>query len=151
MVIPQKSDPNSLWPELSTELSALLNDLAGKHELATDGHVAMGLSQGGHGALALPAGFCLKFDQVVSFCGWGEPRELSLSLTGKRVWLFHGQRDMIVPCQASLAVHDNLVACGIACKLTLYPRLGHNCWDTALAEPALSEWLVLGNERAGMP
>lgn len=57
------------------------------------------------------------------------------------LWIFHGEKDDVVPVVHSTIIADQLKVLGKVPKLTLYPNANHNSWDTAFADPKLLPWL----------
>lgn len=57
------------------------------------------------------------------------------------LWIFHGEKDDVVPVVFSTIISDQLKVLGKTPKLTLYPNANHNSWDAAFADPELLSWL----------
>ena len=57
------------------------------------------------------------------------------------LWIFHGERDSVVPVALATTIANQLIVLGKPAKLTLYPEANHNSWDSAFAEPELLPWL----------
>ncbi|HKG08264.1 MAG TPA: prolyl oligopeptidase family serine peptidase, partial [Pedobacter sp.] len=62
------------------------------------------------------------------------------------LWIFHGEKDDVVPVALSTNIADQLKILKTEPKLTLYPNDNHNSWDSAFAEPELLPWLF-GNHK----
>lgn len=141
VVMPQKPRQDVLWPDHKGHLEETLNRTAGAYSVDTDRCAITGLSQGGHGAMALARGLPWKFRAVAAVCGWGDPATLARDFSDLPLWLFHGDRDKVVPVEKSLAIHDQFLAMDKQVRLTVYPGVGHDCWDRAYADPELADWL----------
>jgi len=57
------------------------------------------------------------------------------------VWIFHGEKDTVIPSDHSYVMADAIKAAGGDPKFTLYPNDGHDCANDAFAEPGLMQWL----------
>lgn len=102
----------------------------------------VGMSMGGQGCWHLGADRPDLFAAVVPICGNGSAPVLAPRLTGIPIWAFHGADDRVIGVQGS----RNLVAAiqdagGQRVRYSEYQGVGHNCWDRALAEPELLDWL----------
>lgn len=101
-----------------------------------------GMSLGGQGCWHLGADQPELFAAIVPICGNGFAATLGPRLTGTPVWAFHGSADQVIGVGGSrelvAAIHG---LGGQLVRYTEYDGVGHNCWDRALAEPELLEWL----------
>lgn len=57
------------------------------------------------------------------------------------LWIFHGEKDDVVPAMHSQVLIKELQRLGAGPRYTFYPEAGHNSWDDAFAEPELLPWL----------
>ena len=167
IVAPQKPEFDVLWPTFGARLDAILLDVEGFAPLGE--HRALtGLSQGGHGALALARSLRWSFARIAPVCGWADPgREVPFETLreerawsaegewadpdllreragGLPAWLFHGAEDEVVPAARSreaAAILAPLRPEGEV-RLTVYEGVGHDSWTRAYAEPGLAPWLL---------
>jgi predicted peptidase len=115
----------------------------------------VGISMGGAGAIRLAASHPGLFAAMVSVCGFIEPPlararqarppmagEVARRLAGTPSWFFHGESDPVVPVEASRELVEEMRARGADVRYTEYPRVRHNSWDRAFAEPDLMPWLL---------
>lgn len=58
------------------------------------------------------------------------------------VWVFHGEKDPIVPIQKSKEMIGALQACKGNVKFTFYPEAGHDSWTETYNNPEVYEWLL---------
>ncbi len=100
----------------------------------------MGMSMGGMGVYELVRRRPAVFASAIAICGGADP-STARTLTGTRWWLFHGEKDNVVPTIFSRNMAAALKQTGADVKLTLYPDADHNSWDRAFAEPGLMDWL----------
>jgi predicted peptidase len=161
VLIPQKPDPESQWEDHAGAVLAMLDAVIASG-LVDAGRVAItGLSQGGHGTLALAAAHPDRFRAAVPVCGYLNPLRtptgygptapedpivggLAAGLVGTPVWLFHGGRDDIVPASETTIIADAINARGGTATTTVFPEANHNAWDPAYRGMGveLSAWLI---------
>lgn len=103
--------------------------------------VLTGLSLGGHGSWRWASAYPERFAAVVPIAGRGDPAT-ACALRNTPVWAYHGSDDTVVPASGSSAMIDAIRACGGGhARITLYPRVGHDSWTQAYADPALYMWI----------
>ena len=100
-----------------------------------------GNSMGAYGAVLMAAREPKRFASLVAVCG-GVDYVDSLRLRDVPVWAFHGAKDPIIPVDESRRLVRLVQELGGQAKLTIYPDLGHNCWDRAYGDPALWDWML---------
>lgn len=105
-----------------------------------------GLSMGGMGTLELLRRQPKVFAAAFAICG-GDLTQNAKRYKQIPLWLFHGERDDIVPSIFSHAIVAELQRLGADPKGTFYPEANHNSWDPAFAEPGLLPWLF-SNKKA---
>lgn len=66
---------------------------------------------------------------------------LARALGPAPVWAFHGAADPEVPVTESRRMVTALQALQHPVRYTEYPETGHDCWDTAYADPNFVQWL----------
>lgn len=99
-----------------------------------------GLSMGGAGTWALTAKHPDLFAAVAPLCGGGP--EDTASFKGIPVWAFYGDQDRAEGIQRCQTAVQSISAGGGNAKMTVYPGIGHNCWDKAYREEKLYEWFM---------
>lgn len=100
-----------------------------------------GLSMGGMGTLELLWRMPRTFAGAFSICGGTNLKKLSLFAKNTSVWLFHGDKDNVVPVENSRNAAKKLKALGCNVKYTEYKGANHNSWDSTFAEKNLPSWL----------
>lgn len=100
-----------------------------------------GLSMGGMGTLEILRRKPNTFAAAFAICGGDNTNNVSKYARKVPLWIFHGQKDSVVPFDHSQVVVDALKAAGADPKFTIYPNDDHNSWDDAFAEPQLLPWL----------
>jgi len=150
IVMPQKPRQAMEWEEFEAGVLSALE--AARREFNIDpARIALtGLSQGGHGAWVLGARHAGLWSCVVPVCGYVHPSTIAPRLAGMPVWAFHGEKDVVVPSDGTRRTVEALRreksgqggdVHGPEPRMTLYPDLGHNCWDKAYREEKLGEWV----------
>ncbi|MEB0303037.1 prolyl oligopeptidase family serine peptidase [Mucilaginibacter sp. 5C4] len=100
-----------------------------------------GLSMGGMGTFEILRRKPNTFAAAFAICGGDNTNNVSKYAKKVPLWIFHGQKDSVVPFDHSQVVVDALKAAGANPKFTIYPNDDHNSWDDAFAEPQLIPWL----------
>ena len=106
----------------------------------------IGFSQGGMGVLDLLARFPQRFAAGISICGAGPASTAKRFAGGAALWLFHGDKDEVIPVSFSRDYFKRLRKAGADVRYTEYPGLGHNSSTKALGEPELLSWLFSKNQ-----
>lgn len=113
-----------------------------------------GLSLGGGGAWMEVTSFTQIFAAVAPMCGSrNSPSKASLiSSENLPVWAFHGDKDGTVPMSRTVNMINAINACKPApkplAKMTIYPGVGHNCWeyaykpDHSIHNPNVYDWML---------
>jgi predicted peptidase len=99
-----------------------------------------GQSDGGYGTWNLLTQRPELFAAAIPLCGAGEPR-LASRVTQVPIWVFHGQRDDVVPVRESRKMVAAIRKAGGNPKYTEYARVKHDVWIYAFREPELIPWL----------
>lgn len=99
-----------------------------------------GLSMGGMGTYELLRRKPRLFAAAFAICG-GDNIANVQKYKKVPLWIFHGEKDDVVPVVYSKRIADQRLVLGKPSKLTLYPEANHNSWDSAFAEPELLPWL----------
>jgi len=105
-----------------------------------------GLSMGAMGTYELLRRKRKLFAGAISICG-GDNIANVRKYKKTPLWIFHGEKDDVVPLALSTSIADQLQVLGIAPKITLYPNDNHNSWDSAFAEPQLLAWLFSNHKK----
>ena len=100
----------------------------------------VGQSDGGYGRWNLVTQKPELFAAAILVCGAGDPR-LALRVAKMPLWVFHGERDDVVPVAESRKMIAAVRKAGGRPKYTEYARVGHDVWARAFMEPELVHWL----------
>lgn len=122
----------------------LVENLCKEKYVDTDRIYIAGVSMGAFTTYQLIAEHPDTFAAAVAICGatplsdvksWGEKVP---------IWMFHGEKDRVVPVDASRGVYDTLETMGVEnYKYTEYEGMGHGVWFKAFAEPDFLKWLFM--------
>lgn len=99
-----------------------------------------GLSMGGMGTYELLRRKPKVFAAAFAICGGDHVANVE-KYKNVPLWIFHGEKDDVVPMTYSTLIADQMKVLGKSINLTLYPNANHNSWDSAFAEPKLLPWL----------
>ncbi len=100
-----------------------------------------GLSMGGMGTYEIIYRKPDFFAAAFAICGGADPAIVENYPIGFPIWIFHGEKDDIVPPALSKTMAREINSHGGNAKLSLYPNDNHNSWDSAFSEPYLLPWL----------
>jgi len=100
-----------------------------------------GQSMGGFGTWDIIMRNPKLFAAAVPICGGADPSQ-SIRIAHLPIWVFHGEKDHIVPAKGSREMVEALKKAGSkVVKYTEYPGVGHACWGPAWREKELIPWL----------
>lgn len=144
VLVPQ--NPGS-WVDKIDELTpkmllvlGMLESIKEEFEIDTARIYVAGQSDGGFGVWNLITQRPDVFAAAIPLCGGGDER-LATRLAKMPLWVFHGQRDDVIPVSESRNMIAAIRQAGGQPKYTEYPRIGHELWKRTFAEPELVPWL----------
>jgi predicted peptidase len=100
-----------------------------------------GLSMGGFATIELLWRRPEVFAAAIPICGAGNPARLTKYRKDMPIWLFHGDKDPVIPVSNSRLIYNSLHTSNTKVKYTEYPEVGHDSWRNAFMEPTLLPWL----------
>ena len=133
---PAKGEPTTAMKMLIE----LFDELEDNYKLDDDRYYIGGLSMGGMGTFELVRRKPSTFAAAFPICGGGNT-STAKKLRKTSWWIFHGQKDNVVPPELSIEMAEALKKRKAEVKLTIYPEANHNSWDPAFAEKDLIPWL----------
>jgi predicted peptidase len=122
-------------------LLGLIKDLLEKPYVDTRRVYVGGLSMGGMGTFELLRRKPKLFAAAIAICGGDNTANAKIYAKKVPVWIFHGEKDDVVPVEHSEVMVQAIKDAGGDPKFTLYPNDKHNSWDDAFKEPQLIPWL----------
>ena len=96
---------------------------------------------GGFGTWDLASAYPERFAAIAPVCGGGNPRNAN-KLKDIPAWVFHGEKDPVVPVEEAHKMVDALKKSGAEVKLTIYPEAGHDSWTETYDNPDLYDWFL---------
>ena len=140
---PTAGDEPDPWADQDEMVMGILKKSEGEYNVDKTRLYLTGLSQGGHGTWVIGAKHADLFAAIAPVCGWAdEDTAKKLAEAKMPVWTFHGDADQAVKIQCTLDMQKWIEAAGGACKVTVYPGVGHNSWDNAYRNEKLGEWFL---------
>jgi len=100
-----------------------------------------GLSMGGFGTWEMLMTFPDYFCCGAPICGGGLSWRAD-ALRGKKIRVYHGLDDGVVPISYSQQMVDAARECGADIDFIAYDKVGHGSWIKAYAETDLIDWLA---------
>jgi len=163
--------PGWYWRSQFDALDALLSHVQATYAVDPQRIYVTGVSMGGFGtwqyvlehprqfaaAVPIAGGYGYQAEMVYVGAGQSEieltidpsPPENLCDLKDVPVWVFHGEKDIVIPHdQTADVLVDALQACGGKVRYTLYPDVSHDAWTETYNDPALYTWL-LEQQRSG--
>ena len=143
--------PLNLWwsdPLPVDLLSKLVNDIVMKYGIHINNVFCTGLSMGGYGTLALSIKNPKLFSAIIPICGGMDIKNFFdiLNLKDLPIWLFHGDKDEVIPLENSQSIYKVLKSVNKNIKLTVYKGVDHNSWDRAYDDNELYKWMLSHKE-----
>lgn len=126
-------------PEL---IATLIEEIIAGCAIDPDRVYLTGYSMGGAGTWETAMDYPHLFAAVAPLCGRVIPL-MSGRLWRTPVWVFHGEKDSVVPFAQSVELVDILRGMGnTRVRFTTYPDADHEIWPTVYAEPELYRWFL---------
>jgi predicted peptidase len=146
VVISPQCPPDQWWQP--HELIALLDDVLEKHPNHDPARIYLtGLSMGGYGTWDLATRYPNRFAAIAPICGGGDARRAARALRNMPTWVFHGEKDNVVPISQSEEMVEALKKAGNDVKFTRYPEANHDSWTETYNNPELYSWLLQHKRR----
>jgi len=127
-------------PQVSI-LNALLDDIISSYRIDKDRVYLTGLSMGGFGTWEFASSYPEKLTAIAPICGGGNPRNAE-KMKHLPIWVFHGERDRIVPLERSKEMVEALEKLGANVRFTVYPDATHDSWTKTYNNPELYDWFM---------
>ncbi len=100
-----------------------------------------GLSMGGYGIIELASMHHKLFAAIIPICG-GTIRNKLNNLRDLPMWLFHGDKDDVIPFESSLLIYDYLKKKNENIRITIYENIGHDSWTETYENQKIYNWLL---------
>jgi predicted peptidase len=122
-------------------LKQLLDSMCNLHFTDRSRMYIGGLSQGAMGVYDIVARYPGIFAAAFSVCGAGKTSTAKNFAGTTAIWIFHGDKDDVVPVTFSRDYYKRLQKLGADVRYTEYPSVYHNSWVNAFGEKELLSWL----------
>ena len=122
-------------------LDRFLDKMLKRYRIDRNRVYVSGLSLGGYGTWDLAGTFPERFAAAAPVCGGGDPARAG-AMKDLPLWVFHGEKDWVVPVEKSREMVDALKKVNGKVKFTMYPDTGHDAWTPAYSNPALYQWFL---------
>jgi predicted peptidase len=122
-------------------LIVLLDFLESKYNIDHNRIYLTGHSMGGHATWSLAIQYPERFAAIAPVSGRGYSQD-AVALKELPVWVFHGEKDDIVPIKDGNKMVKALEDCGANVIFTVYPEAGHDAWTETYNNPELYNWFL---------
>jgi predicted peptidase len=140
VVFPQ-SDGTWKGPERERLAIKSLDLAMSRYSIDSERVILAGLSYGGLGAFQIGARHPDRFAAVVSVSGRKDLASAAMLKTVP-VWAFHSRGDPFVSYESSEAMCQAVTHNGGNARLTLFPSMDHDCFDRAVGQSDLVNWML---------
>lgn len=132
------------WPELETDVLAILDEVAHDFRVDTDRQYISGVSYGGFGTWYLASRHPELFAAMAPVVGYGHPELMPpLAKAQLPIWCFAGGRDNGVQAEFFYTGLNRLEALGHNhIKFTIEADMGHDVWARVYAGQDLYSWML---------
>ena len=97
---------------------------------------------GGYGTFALSLVYPEYFAAVAPVCGGGTPSLVNYKKQLPPTWIFHGDKDKIVPLESSQIMAEALKTIGTEVKFTIYKDDDHFIFEKVYYKSGLFDWFL---------
>ncbi len=126
VVLSPQCPAGQLWNNDAGPLMRLVDEVTGMYEIDPKRVYLTGLSMGGGGAWFFGSQFPDRFGAIVPMCGPTQPDQWASGLRKMPVWVFHGDKDKVIPIKRSKDMVKALRKVGNKAKFTILKGKGHD-------------------------
>ncbi len=139
IVVSPQCPENAWWEPF--QLIALLDEIQAAYRVDPDRVYLTGLSMGGFGTWDLATRYPDRFAAIAPICGGGNP-VLARRIRDIPAWVFHGDKDPLVPIARSEEMVEALKRAGADIKFTRYEGVSHDSWTKSYENQELYTWFL---------
>jgi predicted peptidase len=139
VLISPQCEKDKLWEPRA--VIALLDKALATYDVDPDRVYLTGISMGGFGTWATAIAYPDRFAAILPICGGGDSWRVG-AIKHVPTWVFHGEKDQLVPISRSEDMVNALKRAGGDVKFTRYPDAGHDSWSVTYDNPEVYEWLL---------
>ncbi len=140
VVLSPQCPRGEIWSDTDL-LVSLLDDVIAHYRIDPDRVYLTGMSMGGRGTWYLAYKHPERFAAIVPINAYSPITDWAQGLKDMPIWVFHGDKDTVVPVSDSEDMVKALRAAGNDPKFTILPGRGHDIADV-YERPDLYEWLL---------
>lgn len=122
-------------------LISLIETLSTKPYIDPSRIYVMGLSMGGMASFELMWRLPGKIAAAAPICGGGAESKAKTMAMTKGIWIFHGDKDSVVPVGDSRRMNTAISKYNNKVKYTEYKGVEHSSWDNVFLEPDFFNWM----------
>jgi predicted peptidase len=151
IVVSPQCPEGSWWDHMA--VLALLDEVQSTYRVDLDRIYLTGLSMGGFGTWDIALRAPGRFAAIAPICGGGNPA-LARVLRNLPIWVFHGDKDPVVPVSMSDDMVAALKKVGADVRYTRYEGLQHDSWTKTYDNQELYDWFLShkrGEKKADAP
>lgn len=137
----QVSQARTAWLNAKADVTQIMDEVQRDYRVDKSRVYLTGISMGGFGSFAIAAEYPEKFAAVAPICGGGEPAK-AVRYGKTPFWIFHGEKDRVVPVTTSKVMEAAIKDAGGDVKLTLYPEADHDSWTETYSKDELYAWFL---------
>lgn len=139
LVFAQKPEQDALWPTELAYLHQVCHEVDDEFYIDHERLYLTGLSQGGHGTLALADQLPWRFAACAAVCAWCDDLlGVANRFTGLPLRLYHGSADDVIPISRSAEIAEAVEGA----EFIRYDEVGHDSWVRAYQDSDLPAWLL---------
>lgn len=142
VILGSRSDPRP--SPLAHALDAV-DALQQEFSIDADRLYCVGLSMGGEGVWEVLRYKPKLLAAAVPICGTGSPA-FAADFAATPIWIFHGEKDGVVPADDSRQMAAALAAAGGRPIYTEYPGVDHDAWTRTFENRLMWDWLFAQRE-----
>jgi len=118
----------------------MLKEVQSRLNVDADRVYLTGLSMGGYGTWETASKYPNLFTAIAPICGRGDPT-LAERIKHLPTWIFHGEKDTVVPFRYSEDMYNALEQYGNV-EFTVYPEADHDSWTKTYENKRLYDWFL---------
>ena len=147
VVVTPQCSPTDEWS--LPALFEMLDEIMGKYRIDPAQVYLAGSSTGADYVVGMASQHPEKFAAIATVAGESDFLDAA-KIKDVPYWAFEGADDQVMdPTNPAAMIEAIRAAGGTKVHFTLYPGLGHGCWDKAFTDPALWRWLFA--QKLGQP
>ena len=141
--IAPQSPLDGYWnrPEYTMSLISLIKKVSSDYNVDINRVYGTGLSMGGLGILAIAIEEPKLFAAILPICGGADLNKID-RINGLPIWLFHGDRDDVIPVENSISIFQRIKHVNKDAFLTIYGGVYHDSWTQTYENFKIYDWLL---------